>query len=97
MVIMEKERFKNDKIVIYQEDSVLNYSILTKTKDELSELKAEISQAIEEEIQDDELKTIMAMRFIQLQDWTEIGKSLFYDRTTVYYKVKNYLRRREIK
>ena len=31
MVIMEKERFKNDKIVIYQEDSVLNYSILTKT------------------------------------------------------------------
>ena len=97
MVIMEKERFKNDNIVIYQEDSVLNYSILTKTKDELSELKAEISQAIEEEIQDDELKTIMAMRFIQLQDWTEIGKSLFYDRTTVYYKVKNYLRRREIK
>lgn len=94
---MEKERFKNDKIVIYQEDSVLNYSILTKTKDELSELKDKISQAIEEEIQDDELKTIMAMRFIQLQDWTEIGKSLFYDRTTVYYKVKMYLKRKEKK
>lgn len=94
---MEKERFKNGKSVIYQKDSVLNYSILTKTKDELSELKVAISQAIEEEIQDDELKTIMAMRFIQLQDWTEIGKSLFYDRTTVYYKVKNYLKRKEKK
>ena len=42
-------------------------------------------------IDDVEIQTIVRMRFIDLKTWNEIGKELQYDRTSPYYKIKNYL------
>ena len=48
-------------------------------------------------IDDVEIQTIVRMRFIDLKTWNEIGKELQYDRTSPYYKIKNYLEKQLMK
>ena len=42
-------------------------------------------------IDDNEVRTIMRKRFIDLMTWEKIAEQMHYSNPVVYYKVKNYL------
>ena len=42
-------------------------------------------------IDDNEVRTIMRKRFIDLMTWEQIAEQMHYSNPVVYYKVKNYL------
>jgi len=47
-----------------------------------------------DEIDDENIRIIIRERFINLKNWEEIGELLHYDRTTPYYQLKQYLKKR---
>lgn len=42
-------------------------------------------------IQDDEVRVIARMRFVDNMEYQKIGEALYIDRTTAYKKLKNYV------
>lgn len=45
-----------------------------------------------DKIEDNEIRSIMKLRFQELKSWDEIGEELHMDRTTVSKKLRKYLR-----
>ncbi len=43
-------------------------------------------------IQDNDIRVIARLRYIDNKTWEEIGKMLYLDRTACYRKMKNYLK-----
>lgn len=73
---------------------ILCAEILTMSKQDLIQHRQELSNLIED-VEDDEIQTIMLERFIRLKSRSEIGQVLYYDRSTIYKKLKRYLERKE--
>lgn len=65
--------------------------VLSETKACLIEKKA-IAEDVINSINDDEIRLIFKMKFIDLRSWNYIANKLHYDRTTVYKKYKKYLK-----
>ena len=66
--------------------------MLNKTLEE--KIDAEIAiQAFINRVEDEEIKTIITYRCIDLMGWDEIGRELHADRTTVSKKFRSYLKK----
>lgn len=68
----------------------LEEKLLRKTN-ELVEEQEYIENYLET-IDDSRIRIIMRERFINCKTWEEIGKAMYFDRTTPYYAVKKYLK-----
>lgn len=75
-------------------------NLIIKKCDLKDELKAELLLQVAEEqkirsyissVEDEEIKLIMEMRFIQLMKWRDISAKLNLERTTVAKKMRKYL------
>lgn len=82
---LEKEKAQPELIEAYRKQ----------LQDERSKVLAKKieAEAFLSHIQDDEIRLIAKLRFIDFKSWAEIGKMLNYDRTAVYYKWRNYLQK----
>ena len=49
-----------------------------------------------ESVQDSDIRLIISKRFLNCKTWEQVGKELFTDRTTPYYKLKNYLKKENL-
>lgn len=72
---------------------------LVKLKEKLNEKKesllidAEKAEEFLNTIDDSEIRLIIRKRFMEGKTWSKISEELIMDRTTPYYKLKNYLKR----
>ena len=66
--------------------------LLQSRKEDLIKKKIEIEQYIST-IKDAEIRLIISLKFIDLKSWGYIAKTLHYDRSTIYYKFKNFLKK----
>ncbi len=66
--------------------------LLLQQTEELVRAKFDAENSINE-IDDDTARLIAKMRFVDLMSWTEIGRALNYDRTAVYRKLKNAIKK----
>ena len=62
---------------------------LEKYMDELHRI-----ETIIDDIEDEEIRLIARMRFIQNKKWEDIGKVVKYDRSVCYRKLNNYFKRK---
>lgn len=60
-------------------------------KNELIEEQEYIENYLET-IEDSRIRIIIRERFINCKTWEEIGREMYFDRTTPYYAVKKYLK-----
>ena len=77
------------------------YNLLIKKEKLIEKLNRKMEQYIDElmkvesiidEIEDEEIRVIARMRFIQNKKWVDIGKEVHIDRTACYRKLNNYFR-----
>ena len=64
---------------------------LLRKKNELLEEQIYIENYLET-IKDERIRIIIRERFINCKKWEEIGRAMYFDRTTPYYAVKRYLK-----
>lgn len=71
-------------------------SKLVKRKRDLINRKIEVENYLLG-IDDDEIRVIMLLRYVDLRSWTYIAKKIHCDRTLPYIKVKKFLSRNKAK
>lgn len=74
-----------------QETKVELVARLTEKRISALEQYLEIERYIED-VEDVEIRNIMRYRYLDLMKWEEIGKKMFQDRTSVYKKMKRYIK-----
>lgn len=74
-----------------QETKVELVARLTEKRISALEQYLEIERYIED-VDDVEIRNIMRYRYLDLMKWEDIGKKMFQDRTSVYKKMKRYLK-----
>ena len=74
-----------------QETKVELVGLLTEKRISALEQYIEIERYIEE-VDDVEIRSIMRYRYLDLMKWEEIGAKMFQERTTIYKKMKRYLK-----
>lgn len=67
-------------------------AMLESNKEKFYECKI-LAEKLIREIDDAEIRLIFSLKFIDLKSWNYIARYMHYDRTTVYKKYKNYIRR----
>ena len=65
--------------------------VLKETKNLLFYKKA-VAEDFLNGVNDDEIRLILKMKFIDLRSWNYIANKLHYDRTTVYKKYKKFIK-----
>ena len=83
------QRFKKTKYDIAFEERSLKK--LSEYKNKLINKKIETENFIQN-IDDAEIRLILALKFVDLKSWNYIARTLHYDRSTVYYKFKNFIK-----
>lgn len=80
---LDRERGKPELVSKYK-------AIVEKQQNDIIKKKISLEQYING-IEDDEIRLIAKLRFIDLKSWTKIGDILYYDRSVVYRKLQSYL------
>ena len=98
---VEVERIEEELSTLEHEEAQPNVieayrQVLKDHRTEVLAKKIEAEQFLSQ-IDDDEIRLIAKMRFIDLKTWSQSAKKLCYDRTAPYDKWKTYLRKHKIK
>ena len=89
MEIERSERILKD--LRYWQGSEEYATLIRQNRAELLKKKAE-AEILINGIEDDEIRLICKLKFIDLKNWNYIANKMHYDRTTIYKKYKRYIK-----